>query len=138
MSDAEESLRNGSLTKGPGNFLYPNVELLARFLCICNKLPAVDSDDGSQNWWMFNEAATNMLNGLQAPRAEELPTVGSFAPQKTIGEHVLERINELSHYKWFVSGMFASKTGDFVQKRDLEQLLLRYMNPQPPEQGEGK
>jgi hypothetical protein len=41
------------------------VEALARFLCVLTNIQPIDQLDGSPNWWMFNETATNVINDLE-------------------------------------------------------------------------
>jgi len=40
-------------------------EKLAKFLCILAGIEVVDSADGSQNWWVFQKEADEIVDGIR-------------------------------------------------------------------------
>jgi hypothetical protein len=41
------------------------IEAVAVFLCRITRIEPIDSLDGSSNWWLFHEMATNVIADLE-------------------------------------------------------------------------
>ena len=46
-------------------YYVPTIKGMAYFLCIINRMSAVEPVDGSQNWWVFNDIAERMTKAAK-------------------------------------------------------------------------